>query len=77
MSLRNDLAQHIRRVDGANQLAAHDLGHEIAARIIHLICDINLLGIDIVAFVERVNPDKRMGAGALADAIVDHFNLEG
>ncbi|WP_033338861.1 hypothetical protein [Catenuloplanes japonicus] len=74
-NIRNDLAEHIRRTDGGNKLTAHELGMEIAVRVVPLRLD--LYGDDVIAFVEATNPDKTMGAGALADAIVDHFGLDG
>jgi hypothetical protein len=74
VSIRNDLAEHIRRVDGDNTLPAHELGYEIAHQLTTRPRRVD--SGDVIGFVKRVNPDKAMGAGALADAIVDHFRLE-
>lgn len=78
-NLRNDLAAHIRRVDGDNKLDSYDLGDRIAS---YLYNDRELISteseaIKVESFVIRTNRDKAMGAAALADAIVDHFKLEG
>ena len=75
MSLRTDLAAHIRRVDGGNKLTPTEVGYEIALTLTvrpHRVDSANLIG-----FVKRVNWDKRMCPTMLAVAIVDHFNLEG
>ena len=73
-TIRADLAAIIRKVDGDNTLSAHDLGMEIAALIVP--CFSDLYGEDVIRFVERVNPAKRLGAHGLAGEIVDHFDLE-
>lgn len=74
MNIRTDLAAIIRKVDGDNRLTVHDLGLEIAAQLVPFYSD--LYGEDVIRFVERINPAKTMGAGELADEIVDHFDLE-
>jgi hypothetical protein len=66
--IRNEIAEHIRRADGGNRLTARELGERLAMR--------EDLGQRVVEFVEAANPDKTMGAGALADAIVDRFGLD-
>lgn len=70
----NDIAQHIRFVDGGNRMPARDVGIEVGRFVETDGCQ----GcVDLVAdFVARTNPDKRMGAGALAELIVAEFNLD-
>jgi hypothetical protein len=72
--LINEIAAHIRRMDGANQMPAAELGYAIAGFLI--VANQSRPAADIVAFVERTNPDKRMGAGALAELIVAEFQLD-
>lgn len=74
MNIRNDLAQHIRRVDGGNKLPPAELGYEISYLLTARPYRVD--SGELVGFVKRVNPDKTMGAAALADAIVDEFNLD-
>lgn len=74
MTIRTDLAQHIRRVDGENKLGAHELGYEIALTLTSRPHRVD--SADLIRFVKDTNPDKTMSAGALADAIVDHFQLD-
>lgn len=66
----NDLAQFIRRVDGDNALSPAALGWEIVGWLPPI------FGADVVGFVERTNPDKRLGAGRLAELIVAEFKLD-
>ena len=75
MGIRDDLAQHIRIVDGDNMLPPYELGWEVA----HCLSDRTeeVSGFAVVELVERTNPGKTMGAAVLADAIIDHFDLEG
>jgi hypothetical protein len=73
----NDIAEVIREIDGDNLLPIQELSATLTNRLIAFYGDEALFAADIVAFVERTNPDKQMGAAALADAIVDEFNLEG
>ena len=74
VSLADEIAQHIRAVDGGNQLTARELGQRLASRLHgdgHFVPTA-----DLVPFVERTNPDKRLGAGALAELIVAEFRLD-
>lgn len=73
-NIRNHTAAIIREVDGGNKMPAAELGAVLASRLIPFFHD--LYAEDVIGFVERINPGKTMGAGALADAIVDHFHLE-
>lgn len=78
MQLVDQIAQHIRFVDGGNKLDAYDLGDRIAS---YLYNDLELIStesqaIKIESFVARTNPDKTMGAGALAELIVAEFDLD-
>lgn len=70
----DQIAQHIRIVDGGNKLPARDLGEKIG----NYLDDDGCKGcVDLVAdFVARINPDKRMGAGALAEVIAAEFGLD-
>lgn len=73
--LINDLASHIRRVDGGNRLSAYELGEEVNDFLYRRsLIDADQLS-PVNHFVVRTNPDKRMGAGALAEAIVAEFEL--
>lgn len=74
VNIRDRIADTIRRVDGNNDMDISDLGWEIATQVV--VDRSDLYGADIVLFCERVNADKSMGAGALADAITGHFNLD-
>lgn len=68
------LAQHIRTVDGGNRLSPGVLGREVAT---YLMASSNFTGVDdLIGYVEFINPDKTMGAGALAEAIVTEFDLD-
>ena len=68
------IAGLIRHRDSDNRATASALGAEIAEWLV------GTVGFDrpadLVAFVERTNPDKRMGAGRLAELIVAEFNLD-
>jgi hypothetical protein len=64
--LVDEITQHIRRVDGGNKLSPHELGMELYYRFGNT---------GVVGFVERVNPDKRLGAGRLAELICAEFDL--
>ncbi|MGX6604822.1 hypothetical protein ACWKSP_22240 [Micromonosporaceae bacterium Da 78-11] len=71
-TLTNDIAAIIREVDGDNQLTPMQLGYRIV---------VNLpqppeFGGDLIRFVERTNPDKKMGAGRLAELLVAEFDLD-
>lgn len=77
-NLRSELAEHIRRVDGDNKMDPYDLADRISS---HLYNNLELISteseaIKVEFFVIRANPDKTMGAAALADAIVDRFKFD-
>jgi hypothetical protein len=74
-NIRNDLAEMIREVDGGNSLDPTSLGIKLFARLFAGAYDSKRFD-DFLAFVARINPDKTMAASALADAIVDEFNLD-
>lgn len=68
------IAHHIRDVDGGNQLTARELGSRLASRLHgdgHFVSTA-----DLVPFVERTNPDKRLDADRLAELIVAEFQLD-
>jgi hypothetical protein len=73
--LINDIAEVIREIDGDNKLSAHELSWGVVSdpRMAHRFAGVRLG--DLTAFVERTNPDKTMGAGALAELIVAEFDL--
>jgi hypothetical protein len=77
-----DVAAYIRSVDGDNSRSAAALGRLIGWRVADE-CDVQEMGARIalvdavIAFVERINPEQRMGAGALAELIVAEFGLDG
>lgn len=68
------MAGLIRQVDEDNTLTPTDLGEAIAMKLPPFYT--SLRGRDLIAFVERINPDKTMGAGHLAELIVAEFNLD-
>jgi hypothetical protein len=72
----SNLAEVIREIDGANKMSPTDLGARLASRLIAFYGDDELYAHDVIAFVERTNPDKRLGAGALAELIVAEFDLD-
>ncbi|WP_433730869.1 hypothetical protein ACQP2Y_21220 [Actinoplanes sp. CA-051413] len=77
-SVRDDLAAHIRHVDGDNRAHPADLASDVGE---FLIPRLPLVGIvarleEIKDFVFQADRNKTMGAAALADAIVDRFKLE-
>lgn len=67
------LASFIRTTDNDNTMSPHDLGVAVADTFPPFF--INKYGNDLIAFVERTNPDKKMGAGRLAELIVAEFGL--
>lgn len=69
------IAGLIQHRDGDNRLSAHDLGAAIADWLAETV-DFRR-GTELVAFVERTNPRKDVGAGALAERIVAQFELDG
>lgn len=72
----NDIAQQICFVDGDNQLSAAELAWGIASteELARTLAVVRVA--DLIAFVERVNPDKTLGAGRLAELIVEEFDLD-
>lgn len=77
----NDLAAMIRQVDSDNTMSAAALGRRIGWYLADLYdvedMDARSASVgEVVAFVERTNPDKQLGAGRLAELIVAEFNLE-
>lgn len=82
-NIRNDIAEYIRLVDGNNQLGPAQLSASIAAHLRQqgLVDEATENAIDDFAYEANrggsgyLQP-KRLGAGALADAIVDHFGLD-
>lgn len=70
----HDLAALIREIDGDNLMSPVDLGATLASRLCVFHGD--LYAVDVIAFVERTNSDKRMGAGKLAELIVAEFDLD-
>jgi len=71
--LVNDIAQFIRKTDGANQLTPVALGQLISNHLDQ--AGVEHDGATLGEFVERTNPDKRMGASHLAELICAEFNL--
>ncbi len=74
--LVNDIAEVIREIDGDNRKPIQELSAQLATRLVTFYGDDVLYAEDVVAFVERTNPDKTMGAGALAELIVAEFDLD-
>lgn len=72
--IRNIVAIRIREFDPDNTLPAGELGKSLGIVLAPWFTD--LYADDIIRFVEQVNPGKTFGAGALADALVDHFRLD-
>lgn len=72
--LVDDLAQFIRRVDGDNTATPKALGELISNWIDGEGYEVPRE--DVIAFVERANPDKWVGAGRLAGLIVAEFGLD-
>lgn len=83
MSLCVALAQHIRRVDAGNQLSPYQLAAEIAGYLRQRGAVDEAAESAVETYVERANAGtgylhpKPLTGAALADAIVDHFHLEG
>jgi hypothetical protein len=73
-SVTDAMAGIIRQVDGNNTLSATELGRAITAKFPPFFG--NQHGADLIALVERTNPDKAMGAGRLAELIVAEFDLD-
>jgi hypothetical protein len=82
--IRNAIAAHIRAVDGNNQLGPYELATSIG-QFLHeqgVVGDVAVKHA-VEDFAYEANrgasgylQPKRLGAEALADAIVDHFHLE-
>jgi hypothetical protein len=71
-----DIAEVIREIDPDNRLPLAELSATLTNRLITFYGDEDLFAADIVAFVERTNWDKQLGAGALAELIVAEFGLD-
>lgn len=77
MLLVAEIAHHICVVDGENKLDPHKLGNEIAGFLI----DRGLIvteddEIAVTNFAADANPDKKVGAGRMAELIVAEFGLD-
>lgn len=68
------LAQNIRIVDGGNRMSPHELGVVVAEFL--SVRPYRRDSAEVIAFVKRTNPDKRIGAGRLAELIVAEFRLD-
>lgn len=75
-NIRNDIAQYIRTTDGGNRLDPSTLGVAIEDFLQQDHDNYTVEARALADLIQRINPNKRMGAGALADAIVDHFKLD-
>ncbi len=73
--LVDEIAQHIRRIDGNNKMPATILGGRIADFLEGVTDGSPELRTRFVDFVERTNADKRTGAGRLAELIAAEFDL--
>ena len=75
-TMTDALAQIIRKMDGNNDRSPQQVGQFAALFLARR----DLIGLEqtpaVIAFVERTNPDKRMGAGRLAELIVTEFRLD-
>jgi hypothetical protein len=76
--LRDDLAAHIRHVDGDNTMDPYDRGDRIASFLYNVreLISTESEAIRVESFVIRASRNKTMSADALADAIVDRFKLD-
>jgi hypothetical protein len=74
--LIDEIAAHIRRVDGSNKMPARVVGTRIANFLDGVTDGSEETQIRIEDFVERTNLDKTVGAGALAELIVAEFRLD-
>ena len=75
--LVNDLAEVIREIDPDNQRPVQELSAQLATRLVAFYGADELYAEDVVAFVERTDPDKQMSASHLAELIVAEFDLDG
>jgi hypothetical protein len=73
-TVKTEVADVIREVDGSNRMSAVNLGATLASRLCVFYDD--LYAEDVIAFVERTNPDKQLDAGRLAELIVAEFDLD-
>jgi hypothetical protein len=72
----DEIAQHIRIVDGNNAMDPHKLGNEIAGFLISrglIVTEDDEIA--VTNFAADYNHDKTMGAGRLAELIVAEFDL--
>ncbi len=69
----DDIAALIREVDSDNAMDSNVLGRKVAERLLPA-GDVRIN--DMAGFIGWTNPDKTMGAGALAELIVDEFDLD-
>lgn len=76
MDIRNTIAATIRRVDGNNNADARTVAFAIADQLTGEALVEFIDEYEVIAVIEKRNPDKTMGAAALADAIVDDLNLD-
>lgn len=72
----NDIAAIIREIDGNNQMPLPEFSATLTNRLVAFYGHDALFASEVVEFVERTNPDKRLGAGALAELIVAEFGLD-
>ncbi len=75
MTTVNNIASLIRKVDGDNQMELPEFSATLTRRLVDWYGHDRLFGSEVVEFIERSNPDKRMGAGQLAELIVAEFDL--
>jgi len=66
----DELANFIRRVDGNNDKDAIDLARDLWSEGYFL----NQEWHDIALFIYTINEDKTMGAGTLAESLVEEFD---
>lgn len=74
-NIRLDLAQHIRYMDGRNDLTCAALSTVVVV-FVGEVTDRQISRGEMDDLMSGINPDKTMGAAALADAVVDHFHLD-
>jgi len=67
------IADFIRQHDGNNRMPADQLGWDIAEQLTRLGRPINPTS--VAAYVQCANPTKQLGAGRLAELIVDRFGI--
>ncbi|WP_250029928.1 hypothetical protein [Paractinoplanes maris] len=69
-----DIATLIRELDHDGDLSPYDLGGELAGTF--ELVGFGILCRDMGAFVQRINPDKKLSPEQLATVIVAEFNLD-